>query len=331
MIDFVGIKAAALSCSHQLLQEWLPTGTQKGNEWVAINPRRPDHTLGSFSINMTTGVWMDFATDDRGGDLISLKAYLEDIGQGEAANLIAERLSLPTDTAHHTRSTNQAAPPPVITKTPGRDPYKDIPSDSPPPDFTYNNSILISSQPSDTWTYHDSHGKPVGYVARYKRKDGEKEPRPYTWSDNKWRMGAMPAPRPLYNLHLLTQNPDAGVVLVEGEKAADAAQTFFSDAIVTTWAGGCSAWRKTDFNTLIGRSVILWPDNDDCGIQTMQNIQDHLTSSVGAANCLLLTPSPILPKTWDAADALADGWTSGDVLEMFRGFPKTPNTRCPRL
>ena len=31
---------------------------------------------GSFSVSITTGVWADFATDDRGGDLVSLYAYL---------------------------------------------------------------------------------------------------------------------------------------------------------------------------------------------------------------------------------------------------------------
>jgi hypothetical protein len=36
----------------------------------------PDQNPGSFSINVRTGRWADFATGDKGGDVISLAAYL---------------------------------------------------------------------------------------------------------------------------------------------------------------------------------------------------------------------------------------------------------------
>ena len=43
---------------------------------MARNPTRPDRRPGSFKINLTTGRWADFATGDRGGDPVSLAAYL---------------------------------------------------------------------------------------------------------------------------------------------------------------------------------------------------------------------------------------------------------------
>ena len=61
-------------------------------EIVALNPRRADRNLGTFKINRYNGRWCDFATGDKGGDPISLVAYLADVSQGEAARLLAQML-----------------------------------------------------------------------------------------------------------------------------------------------------------------------------------------------------------------------------------------------
>ena len=53
-------------------------------------PRR--QRLGSFKINRYNGRWADFATGDKGGDPVSLVAYLADVSQGEAARLLAQML-----------------------------------------------------------------------------------------------------------------------------------------------------------------------------------------------------------------------------------------------
>jgi len=61
---------------------------------VALNPRRHDRRLGSFSINLRTGRWADFATANRGGDIISLAAYLFGTSQVKAARTIAAALAV---------------------------------------------------------------------------------------------------------------------------------------------------------------------------------------------------------------------------------------------
>lgn len=89
-IDFKSIASAALSRAPSLVPFWLPDGKRVGHEWVARNPLRADKNLGSFSINLRTGRWADFAvTDAGGGDLISLRAYLLGVSQLEAALIIA--------------------------------------------------------------------------------------------------------------------------------------------------------------------------------------------------------------------------------------------------
>lgn len=93
--DFARINDAALDVLPALLARWLPDGRiEARREYVARNPRRNDTRLGSFKINLSTGVWADFATDDRGGDVISLVAYLAGIRQGEAAQQLADLLGV---------------------------------------------------------------------------------------------------------------------------------------------------------------------------------------------------------------------------------------------
>lgn len=69
----------------QLLRQLLPNGKIEKHEYVAINPTRSDKHLGSFRINILTGRWADFATGDKGGDLISLWAYVRGLKQIDAA------------------------------------------------------------------------------------------------------------------------------------------------------------------------------------------------------------------------------------------------------
>jgi hypothetical protein len=93
-VDFDAINRAALAVCLLVLGRILPGGKREGQEYVAFNPRRADRHLGSFRINMRTGKWADFATGDRGGDLISLVAYTEDKSQGDAARLLARMLGV---------------------------------------------------------------------------------------------------------------------------------------------------------------------------------------------------------------------------------------------
>jgi hypothetical protein len=92
--DFDKINAAALAAFPAVLNRLLPDGKTIGRELVALNPRRADRHLGSFRINCYNGRWADFATGDKGGDPVSLVAYLADVSQGEAARLLAQMLGL---------------------------------------------------------------------------------------------------------------------------------------------------------------------------------------------------------------------------------------------
>lgn len=93
-IDFARINAAALARLPDLLVRWLPDGRRSGYEWVAKNPTRADRHAGSFSVNMHSGRWSDFATGDKGGDIVSLLAYLSGESQASAARALARALGI---------------------------------------------------------------------------------------------------------------------------------------------------------------------------------------------------------------------------------------------
>jgi hypothetical protein len=91
-VDFERVNAVALARLPELLPRWLPDGRTNGREYVARNPTRDDHRPGSFRVNVQTGKWADFATGDRGGDVVSLAAYLGGLSQLEAARRLADML-----------------------------------------------------------------------------------------------------------------------------------------------------------------------------------------------------------------------------------------------
>lgn len=93
-IAFRRIADAARANCAAIVMQWLPSGKRYGAEWCALNPRRNDRRIGSFRINLRTGAWGDFATDDRGGDLVSLAAYLYGLNQAEAALRVARMLGV---------------------------------------------------------------------------------------------------------------------------------------------------------------------------------------------------------------------------------------------
>ncbi len=93
-LDFDAINRAALAVLPSLLPLWAPGGITRASEYIARNPTRADRRPGSFKVNIKTGLWADFATGDKGGDVISLAAYLSGTGQVEAAHQLASMLGV---------------------------------------------------------------------------------------------------------------------------------------------------------------------------------------------------------------------------------------------
>lgn len=93
-LDYGAVNAAALRELPTLLARWLPDGRVNGREYEARNPRRGDRHPGSFRVNLRSGRWSDFATGDKGGDPVSLAAYLFNLPQSDAARRLAHMLEV---------------------------------------------------------------------------------------------------------------------------------------------------------------------------------------------------------------------------------------------
>lgn len=89
------VAQAAASYAESLVPSWLPEGKRKGDEWESVNPVRGDRKPGSFHVNLSTGAFNDFADPEaKGGDLVSLRAYLDGVRQLDAARHIDRELGL---------------------------------------------------------------------------------------------------------------------------------------------------------------------------------------------------------------------------------------------
>ena len=146
-----------------------------------------------------------------------------------------------------------------------------------------------------------------------------KKIRPLWWDGTAWRWKAPPAPRPLLNLSKLRSNPGT-VLIVEGEKTADAAAKLYPKAVVTTWPSGCKAIDKADWSPLIGRRVILWPDADQPGQQAMERLA-QLLLRLPVDRVQIVANHPESPEGWDLADAT---WTPDEAAAYIKANVSEP-------
>lgn len=101
MIAFETVNQVVLSALPAVLARIIPGGKIVAREYVVLNPTRADRRPGSFKVNLQTGRWADFATGDKGGDPVSLCAYVENCSQTEAARRLARMLGLDAESPRH--------------------------------------------------------------------------------------------------------------------------------------------------------------------------------------------------------------------------------------
>ena len=149
------------------------------------------------------------------------------------------------------------------------------------------------------WDYLNTDGSYIWTIVRFADGSGGKEIRPFNKQTNEWK--AHPPPRPLYNLPGISQAQQ--VILVEGEKCAQA--LIEVGICATTSMGGAHApANKTDWLSLAGKDVLIWPDNDAPGKKYAVSCAEAMLAA-GALSCAVLIIPEGMPPKWDAAVALA--------------------------
>jgi hypothetical protein len=157
-------------------------------------------------------------------------------------------------------------------------------------------------------------------VARHVRVDGPSGKR-FHWQrpDGTSGLGRLPTRElPLYGAHLVADcGADETIVLVEGEKAADALLGLSVPALGTvTGASTCPG--ETALSVLRDRDVALWPDADEPGAAHMSALGEALA---GIARSVRRVAWPAAPEKGDAADFVAAGGTAGDVQRLIDDAP----------
>jgi hypothetical protein len=120
--------------------------------------------------------------------------------------------------------------------------------------------------------------------------------------------------RPLYRLPEIKDSKV--VVLVEGEKCADALAERCGVPATTAMGGAGPAPEKTDWRPLAGKRVIIWPDNDEAGLTLPSRVRP-LLEQLGCEVWEVPIPTG-KPAKWDSADAIEEGDCIDEILEAAR-------------
>ncbi|MDR1535782.1 MAG: DUF6371 domain-containing protein [Planctomycetota bacterium] len=309
-----------------VLRDLLPGGRVLGREYVCASTG--GGSGDSCKTSLKTGVGSDFATGEKWGDIIALTALVMNCGQEEAARFLADEYHIDVDTP---RKPMRRPRPRAVAKGAKPDKTAFVPV-MPIPDSAPDFPEQYRTGPH--WCYHDADGMELCYTFRLDKPDGSKDFVPLCFGqdaagNHQWVAMTPTAPRPLYGLDRLAKAaPDAPILLVEGEKTADGAQTLFPDHVCMTWMGGGNATGKADFSPLAGRSVTIWPDNDAPGMKAAAGLVD-LLHKVNTREVTVVFPPDCLPKKWDVADPAPDGFDPR--LECDKAMEREEFLRAVRL
>ncbi|MDD2728188.1 VapE domain-containing protein [Malikia sp.] len=274
-INFNALADALLSRSETIVPAWLPGGRRSSHEWVCGGMHGGKGT--SCSVNLRTGCWADFASDEKGGDLVSLYAAIHGLDQGRAAVAVARDEGLEDvagvqhDTSHQ-RPARPEPPPPMAKparQEEGWTTVRPVPPGVPAPTFKHFSRPASDIVRTAEYRLGD---ELHGYVVRFRTSDGGKDDLPYTWCTSardgaaKWHWRQFDEPRPLY-LPGHSLPASRTVILVEGERKGEVLQQLLDAQApgiycVVGWPGGCKAWAKADWSWITGSTVLAWPDTD---------------------------------------------------------------------
>ena len=304
-----------------LIQAMFPGGRIELDEYWALSPLRNDKQIGSFHINLTSGQWVDHATDD-GGDFIDLVHKAQNITKKEAAEIIAgEQVEKSTHVKNKPKILNKLVPAKQDEETKQRlmdavtnDFYKE----------KFGEAVKI-------WQYINSDNRWIFSTIKFVKENGSKDVIPFYLSDkHKWKSSGSSAvigtPEP-YGINRV--KPNDKILIVEGEKCADCIVDGYT---LISWWGGTSRAKKTNWDAIKDfEDITIWPDydhqldksgklypaNKQPGLKAANDIKSILSN----AKILNIYKNGIKTETkngWDIADLLDNG---GDPLDFIKNHP----------
>lgn len=244
-------------------------------------------THGSWVLNIEKGQFYSFELDQGGGTMWLLKHFDQSINETLRRFGFGDEGAM-SDDIHFIS------------------PKKEAPSS---PSLTRDQFVELWLQASIKLKYSDDFAVlrfPEGHF-RSKIKYA-----PFSKRGDLWYMKR---PEGLMPLYLSDRSSDKPVLLVEGEKSAIAAEQIYAGQ-VACHHGGCKGWDKTDWSSIYGRQVYIYPDNDEAGLMFAEEIGQYLRSK--GCNVIACQPHKDLPDTGDLHEANElNLYLSSDELEDY--------------
>lgn len=288
------IRSRLLDQLESVLLYLFPRGKRRGSQFYIGNLQgEPGDSLVVELEGPKRGLWIDFATGES-GDVLALwantRGYCLPADFSDLLEDAGDWLMVPRIAAAPVLHTSRA--------------YDDL------------------GPHTGKWDYLTADGSLLACVYRHDTPSG-KQYRPW---DVRTRTMRMPEPRPLYNLPAIATA--GAVVLVEGEKCADA---LMQHGIVATTAmgGAATAIDKTDWTPLAGKTVAAWPDHDEAGARYAAAAIQKLASIGATVRCVSVPQDK--PAKWDAADAVAEGVDVEALLRASQPITGIATTAAPAL
>lgn len=303
----------------RLTEYLLPDGhpEQGGTVWRAGDASGGDGR--SFSVSLEgekAGTYRDHATEESGSliKLLQERERLDTVGEarqwlidnGYISRSIADRGNTPKE--QFGGAIAEAAP-----------------DNAQPPKNKARDKAGGFVEASAKWRYETADGRTAFYVMRYDFADGSKSVLPRSWGTRQtdsgrtqtgWQPKSYPVPRPLYHLPELIARAEDPIVLVEGEKAADAAKRLIPGAVATTSPGGSKAAKQANWLPAASavRNIYLIPDHDDAGEKYIAHVASLLRAETPGVKLYRIDPVR-LAKLF-AVTNIDSGWDIADVPDL---------------
>ncbi|MBF0437215.1 MAG: AAA family ATPase [Magnetococcales bacterium] len=275
MVENEAIKTQLTTRIEDVLLHLLPSGKIRHGKFLIGDVHgNPGESMKVELTGEKTGVWYDHATG-QGGDILDLWA---------ASRGMNTHADFPRVIDEIRGWLGKPSTLPLVSKPNLREPPMDD-----------------LGPPTGKWDYLDQNGNLLVCVYRYDPPGRKKQFRPWDVRNRVWKSPV--DNRPLYNLPGIVRSSD--VVLVEGEKAAQALINIGITA-TTSMHGSNAPVEKTDWSSLAGKQVTIWPDKDKAGWDYAEAVA-RAVRSTGTRTVSIITPPEDKPSTWDAADAVAEG------------------------
>jgi hypothetical protein len=328
-VEFADVKAATLRSLDFIIPNLLPGGKRQGDEWVVRNPTRNDNKARSFSINMRTGVWSDFATGESGGDMIDLYRYINGCTNLEAMKALAGMLNVQAG-ASSTPSTSVTTTPtkPIVTAAPADSrkaptvfPSRTEPNEKGKPSFTIAGEDGPKPRNDEIRRHvYRQGGVPVRIkIIKVIKKEGDSRAfNLYRVTDSSGKIGWQSAkPEGFQQIPYFVEGSDPFtaeinriIFWVEGEKDVETVAKLGGLAFTFGGVGdgvppGCEQY-------VVGRHAVVLADNDDKG---RKHAEDKAKLAKPGALSVKVVRFTDVPLKGDVSDWIEAGHTFKDLQD----------------